>query len=408
MFYPLSVFIGLRYTKSKRNNQFVSFVSLFSTGGIILGVLALITVLSVMNGFQGELKERILGAIPHAKMSNQAQLLKDWQHTIQQLPEDNNVVAVDPMVSGEAIIQSTEQLQGVLIEGIDPLSYHSHTVIKNTYIGNVNDLKAGQYKIIIGASLASKLNVGVGDKVKVISTRGVRYTPLGMMPNQRNFTVAGLFDVGADVDQYLLLMHRKDAARLMRIGSDNITDLRFYFNDPFYVKQWQPPKIDNQYQFSDWRQTHGELFAAVNMEKNMIWLLLCLIIAVAAFNILSSSVMVVTDKSAEVAILKTLGMRSSTINLIFIIQGAFSGIIGALIGSCLGILLSSYINEVMQFLGLHLLSNASGGARLLPVIHQVEQIASITFGAMFLSLLATLYPAYRAGKVSPVEALRYE
>lgn len=408
MFYPLSVFIGLRYTKSKRNNQFVSFVSLFSTGGIILGVLALITVLSVMNGFQGELKERILGAIPHAKMTNQQQLLKEWQTTLQQLPKNENILAIDAMVSGEAIIQSSTQLQGALIEGIDPESYSSRTVIKNTYIGDIENLDAGQYKVIIGASLASKLNVGVGDKVKIISTRGVRYTPLGMMPNQRNFTVAGLFDVGADVDQYLILMHRQDAARLMRIGKDNVTDLRFYFKDPFYVDDWQHPNIDNEYTFSDWRKTHGELFAAVNMEKNMIWLLLCLIIAVAAFNILSSSVMVVTDKSAEVAILKTLGMQSGTINLIFIIQGAFSGIVGALIGSSLGILLSSYINEVMQFLGLHLLSNASGGARLLPVIHQVEQIAVITFGAMFLSLLATLYPAYRAGKVSPVEALRYE
>lgn len=408
MFYPLSVFIGLRYTKSKRNNQFVSFVSLFSTGGIILGVLALITVLSVMNGFQGELKERILGAIPHAKMTNQQQLLKEWQTTLQQLPKNENILAIDAMVSGEAIIQSSTQLQGALIEGIDPDSYSSRTVIKNTYIGDIENLDAGQYKVIIGASLASKLNVGVGGKVKIISTRGVRYTPLGMMPNQRNFTVAGLFDVGADVDQYLILMHRQDAARLMRIGKDNVTDLRFYFKDPFYVDDWQHPNLDNEYTFSDWRKTHGELFAAVNMEKNMIWLLLCLIIAVAAFNILSSSVMVVTDKSAEVAILKTLGMQSGTINLIFIIQGAFSGIVGALIGSSLGILLSSYINEVMQFLGLHLLSNASGGARLLPVIHQVEQIAVITFGAMFLSLLATLYPAYRAGKVSPVEALRYE
>lgn len=408
MFYPLSVFIGLRYTKSKRNNQFVSFVSLFSTGGIILGVLALITVLSVMNGFQGELKERILGAIPHAKMTNSQHLLTDWQSTLAQLPKDEKITAVDPVVNAEAIIQSTTEIQGGLIEGIDPEHYSSETIINNTYVGNIDSLVAGQYKVIIGHRLATKLNVGVGDKVKVISTRGVRYTPLGMVPSQRNFVIAGLFDVGADVDQYLILMNKQDAAKLLRIGKDNITDLRFYFADPFLVEGWQHPTLSDDCQFSDWRSTHGELFAAVNMEKNMIWLLLCLIIAVAAFNILSSSVMVVTDKSAEVAILKTLGMKSSTINLVFIIQGAFSGIIGALIGTCLGILLSSYINEVMQFLGLHLLSNASGGARLLPVIHQPLQIATITFGAMFLSLLATLYPAYRAGKVSPVEALRYE
>jgi len=203
-------------------------------------------------------------------------------------------------------------------------------------------------------------------------------------------------------------MHVEDAARLIRIKTDQVTDLRFYFTEPFAVESWTPPVLQKDEMIIDWRSTHGELFAAVKMEKNMIWLLLCLIIAVAAFNILSSSVMVVTDKSAEVAILKTLGINANTINFIFIIQGAFSGIVGALIGTGLGLLLSTYINEIMSFLGLHLLANASGGTRLLPVVHEPVQIVSIMLGAMFLSLLATLYPAYRAGKVSPVEALRYE
>lgn len=408
MFYPLSVFIGLRYTKSKRNNQFVSFVSLFSTGGIILGVLALITVLSVMNGFEGELKQRILGAIPHAKLTNQSETIDHWQQRIDKIQSDPLVESIEPMVNAEAIIQSTSALQGVKIEGIFPEKYASKTVRNNIFIGELTVLKPSDYKIIIGDQLANQLNVTIGDKVRITSTRGTRFTPLGLVPSQRNFTVGGVFDVGSDVDSYLVLMHAEDAARLIRIQTDQVTDLRFYFNDAFAVEVWQPPVLEQDEKIVDWRSTHGELFAAVKMEKNMIWLLLCLIIAVAAFNILSSSVMVVTDKSAEVAILKTLGIESSSINLIFIIQGAFSGIIGALLGTGLGLLLSSYINEVMSLLGLHFLSNASGGTRLLPVVHEPLQIVSIMFGAMFLSLLATLYPAYRAGKVSPVEALRYE
>jgi len=408
MFYPLSLFIGLRYTKSKRNNKFVSFVSLFSTGGIALGVLALITVLSVMNGFEAELKTRILGAVPHAVLSNQSQTINNWQQKRPALLALENVKSVEPVIKSEAIIQSSKHLQGITFEGIYPEYYASEIVKSNIYLGRLEKLTSRSYNIIIGRSLARKLNVSVGEKVRIISARGTRFTPLGQVPSQRNFTVAGFFDVGSDVDKYLVLMHAQDAARLIRIGQDEVTGLRFSFNDPFDVLDWTPPVLQPTETITDWRKTHGELFAAVKMEKNMIWLLLCLIIAVAAFNILSSSVMVVSDKRAEVAILKTLGISGNTLNLIFIIQGAWSGIIGALIGTGLGLLLSTYINEVMSFLGLHLLANASGGTRLLPVLHEPSQILIIMFGAMFLSLLATLYPAYRAGKVSPVEALRYE
>lgn len=408
MFYPLSLFIGLRYTKSKRNNKFVSFVALFSTGGITLGVLALITVLSVMNGFENELKTRILGAVPHVVISNEQQALNNWEVEIPELLKIDCVKSVEPIVSSEAIMQTEKSLQGVLFEGINPDLYGSDIIKSHIFMGKLNDLEAGKYKVILGHSLARKLNVNLGDKVRLISARGTRYTPIGRLPSQRNFTVAGLFDVGSDVDKYLVLMHQQDAARLIRINKDQITGLRIYLDDPFDIQTWQAPDLKDGLLLTDWRETHGELFAAVKMEKNMIWLLLCLIIAVAAFNILSSSVMVVSDKNAEVAILKTLGISGKTLNLIFIIQGAWSGIIGAFIGTGAGLLLSSYINEVMSFLGLHLLANASGGARTLPVLHEPTQIFVIMFGAMLLSLIATLYPAYRAGKVSPVEALRYE
>ena len=408
MFYPLSVFIGLRYTKSKRNNKFVSFVSLFSTGGITLGVLALITVLSVMNGFEDELKVRILGAVPHAVLSNEASVIDNWQNKIPKLLALPLVESVEPVVRTEAMIQSQKSLQAVQLEGIIPSLYSSQIVKDNIYRGQLSALETGQYNIIIGQSLARQLGVDIGDKVRLISARGSRFTPLGQLPSQRNFRVAGLFDAGSDVDKHLVLLHAQDAARLIRIEPSQVTGLRFYFKNAFDVQVWQAPVLEDGQVLTDWRKTHGELFAAVKMEKNMIWLLLCLIVSVAAFNILSSSVMVVNDKNAEVAILKTLGITGKTLNLIFIIQGAWSGIVGALVGTLLGLLLSSYINEVLSFLGLHLLSNASGGERILPVLYDPVQIAVIMFGAMLLSLLATLYPAFRAGKVSPVEALRYE
>ncbi|MCG6200488.1 lipoprotein-releasing ABC transporter permease subunit [Psychromonas antarctica] len=408
MFYPLSLFIGLRYTKSKRNNKFVSFVSLFSTGGITLGVLALITVLSVMNGFEQELKTRILGAVPHAMISNANNVLSDWQQQIPDLLKIDAVRSVEPVVRSEAIVQTQNSLQGVIFEGVEPERYSSNVIKSSLYIGQLADLKGGDYKILMGQSLARQLGVNVGDKVRVISARGTLYTPLGRMPSQRNFTVAGLFNVGSDVDKQLLLMHREDAASLIRIDKKQITSLRLYLNDPFDIESWTPPVLQPGQILTDWRKTHGELFAAVKMEKNMIWLLLCLIICVAAFNILSSSVMVVSDKNSEVAILKTLGMTGKTINFIFIIQGAWSGIIGALIGTVSGLLLSHYINETMSFLGVHVISNTSGGARVLPVLYEPLQILVIMLGAMLLSLLATLYPAYRAANVSPVEVLRNE
>ena len=408
MFYPLSLFIGLRYTKSKRNNKFVSFVSLFSTGGIIVGVMALITVLSVMNGFENELKTRILGAIPHVVVSNEKQDIIDWQDKATAFEHYDDIKAIEPTVTGEAIAQGKGGLQGILFEGILPENYNSEVIKKSIYSGRIDSLTPRSYNIIIGRALAKDLGVRVGHKIRLISAKGSRYTPFGLIPSQRNFTVSGIFNVGSDVDKYLVLLNIEDAGKLIRLKKEHVTGVRLYLNDPFDVQQWQPPTLNSDQTIVDWRTTHGELFAAVKMEKNMIWLLLCLIIAVAAFNILSSSVMVVNDKNAEIAILKTLGMTGKTINFIFIIQGAFSGIIGSLIGTVIGLLLSSSINETLSFFGLNLLANASGGARTLPVIFEPLQIVSIMGGAMLISLLATLYPAYRAAKISPVEALRYE
>jgi len=219
-----------------------------------------------MNGFESELKERILGSIPQAKLSNQQQTLDNWQQRINALPADSSVIAIEPIISAEAIVQSTANLQGVSIQGVFPEKYASKTIKDSIYSGQLDSLQASQYHIIIGQQLARQLDVTIGDKVRIISTRGARYTPLGQVPSQRNFTVSGLFNVGSDVDSHLILMHVQDAARLIRIQTDEVTDLRFYFTDPFAVENWQAPELNTGETLIDWRSTHGELFAAVKMD----------------------------------------------------------------------------------------------------------------------------------------------
>ncbi len=405
MFYPLSLYIGLRYTRSKRS-QFVSFVSLFSTGGILLGVMALITVLSVMNGLEQEQKERVLGAVPHVIYTNEKEQVSNWRELLPSFESLPHVQAVSGVVFGEAMAQSPGQLQGVLIQGIYP-EYHPDDIIRRSMlVGDLNELEAGKYKVIIGRSLARQLGVTLGDKVRLMSAKGTVFTPFGRLPSQRNFVVAGLFEVSALVDSTQVLVHGDDAARLMRKKKGAVSGIRFYLDDPFNVSEFEQVPPAAGFTYLDWRESHGDLFQAVRMEKNMIWLLLSLIVVVAAFNILSASVLLVSDKEGEVAILKTLGIKNETLLGIFIIQGALSGIIGAIVGTVLGLILSLNINPVLSAIGLNVYAQVSG--KDMSVVFDYGQIAAIVGGAVLLSLLATLYPAWRASQVKPAEALRYE
>lgn len=425
MYHPLSLFIGLRYTRSKRSNRFVSFISLFSTAGITIGVLALITVLSVMNGFEQDLKVRILGAVPHIVLTeraltenvteqntNTAEPVTDNAGTstsLQRLVEDPLVAAVTPFLQADAMIQSQRQIQGAQIQGIEPNSYPEWDVIrKNMLVGDIEQLQPGKYNIIIGRSMAKSLGVKVTDKIRLISTKGSVFTPMGRMPSQRKFTVVGIYSVGSDVESTQVLLNITDAGKLVRLAKSAAPQHRVFVHDPFSVNQLESRDYFSAFSALDWQTARGELFQAVKMEKNMIGLLLFLIITVAVFNILSSLVMLVTEKEADVAIMKTLGMNRSTIVRIFVIQGAWTGILGALAGGLLGITLAAYLNEFMSLIGLNLLSQASGGERLLPVLFDWSQITAIILGAILLSLLATLYPAFRAANVKPAEALRYE
>ncbi|WP_392339262.1 lipoprotein-releasing ABC transporter permease subunit [Moritella marina] len=409
MYYPLSLFIGLRYTRSKRNNRFVSFITLFSTAGITIGVLALITVLSVMNGFEQDLKNRILGAVPHVIVTPKADV-NDVDTSLLALTNDPLVAAVTPFLQADAMVQSKSQIQGAQLQGIDPSSYPQWDVIRqNMIIGDISLLKPGKYNIIIGRSMATSLNAKLGDKIRLISTKGSVFTPMGRVPSQRKFTVVGIYTVGSDVEATQVLVNIIDAGKLVRLSASAPMQHRVFVNDPFSVNELASREyFINSFDSLDWQTARGELFQAVRMEKNMIGLLLFLIITVAVFNILSSLVMLVTEKETDVAIMKTLGMNRPTIVQIFVIQGAWTGVLGAIAGGLLGILLAANLNEFMSLIGLNLLAQASGGARLLPVLFDWSQIAAIIFGAIALSLLATLYPAFRAANVKPAEALRYE
>ncbi|QUM76628.1 lipoprotein-releasing ABC transporter permease subunit [Moritella sp. 24] len=408
MYYPLSLFIGLRYTRSKRNNRFVSFITLFSTAGITIGVLALITVLSVMNGFEQDLKTRILGAVPHVIVTPKVGEI-DTDKSLVELAKDPLVAAVTPFLQADAMVQSKSQIQGAQLQGIDPASYPEWDVIRqNMLIGDISLLQRGKYNIIIGRSMAKSLSVKLGDKVRLISTKGSVFTPMGRVPSQRKFTVIGIYSVGSNVEATQVLVNITDAGRLARIKAGSPMQHRVFVHDPFSVNELSSRDFFSSFDSVDWQTARGELFQAVKMEKNMIGLLLFLIITVAVFNILSSLVMLVTEKETDVAIMKTLGMNRPTIVQIFMIQGAWTGVLGAIAGGIMGIALAANLNEFMSLIGLNLLAQASGGARLLPVLFDWSQIAAIIFGAIALSLLATLYPAFRAANVKPAEALRYE
>ncbi len=407
MFHPVSAYIGLRYLKGRSGDKFSRFVSYMSTAGISIGVLSLVTVLSVMNGFEGQLKQKILGVLPQAVIS-QAEDKTPMSATppafLHNIP---HVEDISPIVRSEAIIQSPSKLSAGLMVGIEPRE--QDPIAKRMMMGQVSQLTPGSYHVFLGHTLARTLKVNVGSKVRLMVTNASQFTPLGRIPSQRNFTVAGIFNTGSDVDGMLMVTNIEDAGRLLRYSKNSISGWRLFFDDPFVVADLSQQVSENKllpekWYWSDWRDQRGELFQAVRMEKNMMGLMLGLIIAVAAFNIISALIMVVMEKQSEVAILKTQGMSNHQILAIFMVQGASSGVIGALVGGLLGTLLAANLNNVMDALGLSLFAPGTE----LPVVIEPLQIVVVIILAIGLSLLATLFPSYRAASVKPAEALRYE
>ncbi|WP_163392251.1 lipoprotein-releasing ABC transporter permease subunit LolC [Enterovibrio norvegicus] len=398
MFHPLPVFIGLRYLKGRSGDKFGRFVSYMSTAGITIGVMSLITVLSVMNGFEGQLKNRILGVLPQAVIAGNAELAPD----VNTIAQWDGIVGTAPFVSTDAVVQSALSLGAGRLLGVDPQS--KEPVRAFMVRGQFEALTAGSYALVLGRKTARQLDVSVGDKVRVMITSASQFTPIGRVPSQRNFTVAGIYDTATDVDGQLMFANLNDVARLMRLPRTQPADLRLFVAEPFDVPKLKVKAESLGYEWSDWRELRGELFQAVKMEKNMMGLMLSLIILVAAFNIISALIMVVMEKQSEVAILKTQGMKQRDVVYLFVVQGASSGVIGAILGGIAGTLLAMNINGIMAVLNISLLGNGIS----LPVVVKPEQIFSVVVGAIVLSLLATLFPSIKAASVRPAEALRYE
>ncbi len=414
MFQPVSFFIGLRYSRSRNRSGFISFITFFSIAGILLGVASLIIVVSVMNGFEGELKKRILGLVPHIVVAptnenNSSTAFEHWQQMRSKLLSVEHVQQVTPLTSSEALIQSPSSLQGVLLQGVMP-EYEQENIL-NTHMvsGSLTSLNSAAYHIVIGAALARKLKVTHGDRIRLILPNKMVFTPMGRVPVQRSFTITGLFNLGSQIDDSVIYIHANKAAKLLRQQGDGVNQLRLYLDDAFNAKQVANTLNLNEknYQVTTWQTSQGALFSAVRMEKNMMWLMLSLIIAVAAFNIVSALVMVVIEKQGEIAILQTLGLSQTGIIKIFITQGMVNGFWGVSLGAITGVLLTLNLNTILALLGINIFG-AGYASQQLPIQLEIEQVLIIIVSALLMSFISTLYPAFRASKTQPAEVLRNE
>ncbi len=399
MFQPTSAFIGLRYARANKGNHFIAFINFFSVVGIALGLMALITVSSVMNGFEGQLKNRVLGLVPHIVVDTSGGT--EDASALDKIP---GVIASSPIIESEGVLQSSKDLQGVLIQGVDPEFMQSNSIVaENMLFGRIADLKASQYGIVIGRALSIKMGLRPGDETRLIAAGASVYTPFGRMPSQRVFRVVGIYDLASEMDSKVVFTHIDDNARLLRQKRVKLQKTRLFLEDAFDYKQ-----IEQQISLptDNWRSRQGPLFDAVKMEKNMMSLMLLLIVAVAAFNIVSALVMVVTEKQGDIAILRTQGMPVGQVMNIFLFNGMFNGLKGTLFGLLGGLLLVSQLNSILSVMGSPVALGNNGEG--LPIDIRWSQVWFMVSMSILLCFLATLYPAYRAVKVEPARALQYE
>lgn len=413
---PYELFIGLRYTRAKKRNHFISFISLISLMGITLGMTALITVMSVMNGFQKEVRTRILGVASHVQIASYQGNLRHWQQTAEEASKHPQVEAAAPYVNAQGMLSHNQVVQGVIVRGILPTMEDKVADFAKTMVnGNLNNLEPGEFGIVIGMELARSMGTFLGDKIVLISPQG-QVTPAGILPRLKQFTVVGIFEVGHfEYDSGLVLIHMFDAQKLYRMENDDVSGVRLKLTDLFQaprVVAELPAMLTADSYISDWTKQHANYFRAIQIEKRMLSLILALIIAVAAFNIVSTLVMAVTDKESDIAILRTLGASPRSIMKIFIVQGTFIGVFGTLLGVTGGMLLAYNVGEVVAFVeslfNVQFLSREIYYISTIPTDPQMADITTVAVTSFVLSLLATLYPSYRASKVNPAEALRYE
>jgi lipoprotein-releasing system permease protein len=412
---PYELYAGLRYTRAKRRNHFISFISLASMLGIAIGVMALITVLSVMNGFERELRTRILGMASHATISALRGGLEDWQGVGRLAAQNPAIEGIAPYIEGEGMVKQGSDLSGTLLRGILPEEEAKVSEIaQHMKVGALSDLQAGEFRIILGRELATSLGVEVGDKVDLMIPQA-SVTPAGVLPRFRRFTVAGVFQIGMyEFDRGLVLIHLADAQALYRMG-DTVTGVRLKLHDLFQAPQVArelAAQLPGIYYVSDWTRQHANFFRAVKTEKMVMFIILSLIVGVAAFNIVSTLVMVVQDKQADIAILRTLGAQPRSIMAIFMVQGSIIGIVGTLLGVAGGIALALNVERLVPILealmGQQFLSPDVYYISDLPSELKWSDVSRIAGLSLALGLLSTLYPAWRASRTQPAEALRYE
>ncbi|PTN11208.1 lipoprotein-releasing ABC transporter permease subunit [Nitrosomonas aestuarii] len=413
---PYELFIGLRYTRAKKRNHFISFISLISLLGITLGMTALITVMSVMNGFQKEVRARILGVASHVQITGFDNKLTNWQMTADEASKHPSVDAAAPFVSAQGMVSYDQVVHGAIVRGVVPKKENTVADFADMMVsGELENLLPGDFGIVIGMELARSLGAFRGDKIVLISPQG-QVTPAGILPRLKQFTVVGIFEAGHfEYDSGLVLIHMADAQKLYRMENDTVSGVRLKLSDLFQAPQVVhdlSTMLSGAYYVSDWTRQHANYFRAIQIEKRMLSLILALIIAVAAFNIVSTLVMAVTDKQSDIAILRTLGASPRSIMKIFIVQGTFIGVAGTILGVSGGVLLAYNVGEVVAFIewifSVEFLSNEIYYISKIPTDPQTSDIVTVAVVSFVLSLLATIYPSYRASKVNPAEALRYE
>ncbi|XSG86368.1 MAG: lipoprotein-releasing ABC transporter permease subunit [Methylohalobius sp. ZOD2] len=415
MFKPLTLFLALRYTRAKKRTHFISFITLTSVLGITLGVTALITVLSVMNGFESELRRRILGMTAHVTVTGFDGQLRNWQGLAKRLQGLEDLTGTAPFVEGQVMVTFQRRVSGTLLRGVLPGREHQvSAVVEHIDEGNLQALQPGEYGIILGAELGRYLGVSRGDKVTVITPR-MTTTPAGILPRLKRFTVMGFFEVGMyEYDRNMVLVHLADASKLLRL-EDAVSGLRLKLDDVFAapkVAEALTRRLDRNYFVTDWTRLHSNFFKAIRMEKTVMFIILLLIVAVAAFNIVSTLVMVVTDKRADIAILRTQGMTPGAVMGVFILLGSIIGLVGTLAGVVGGVALAlnveTLVPAIERLFGVHFLAADVYYISELPSELHWEDVWRISGMAFLLTLMATLYPAWHAAKVKPAEELRYE
>ncbi len=416
---PIELEIGLKYTRSRRRKAvgqrdgFLSFISGISMAGIALGVAALIVVLSVMNGFQKEVRDRMLSVLSHIEITS-PNGLSDWEPIAETLAKQAHVLGVAPMVSSQGLLSRAESMRGVVLRGVDPaLEGRVSDLPKQLIVGSISDLKPGQFGVVLGTQLAGTLGVRVGDRVNLLVPEG-DLTPAGMMPRMRALQVVGMVDSGHyEYDSTLAVMHWKDAAALLRMTDP--TGLRVKIDDmqkapEIAVRLAQV--VPQALWVSDWSRSNRNWFAAVQTEKKMMFIILTLIIAVAAFNLVSTLVMTVTDKQADIAILRTMGASAGLVQRIFLVQGLAIGLLGSLLGVAFGLLIALNIDVIVPFIEtlfrVQFLPRDIYFISQLPSDVRLDDVLKVGIMAFVLSILATIYPSRRAAQVKPAEALRYE